>query len=76
MPCRTSAEGYALNFNFNYLSSSDESRKHRASILGAHREDHSGVVCYITVSVHVEWNSNVEPWRWETIICAINVGNA
>ena len=32
---------------------------------GAHSEDHNGVVCYITVSVYVQWNSNVAAWlRW------------
>ena len=32
------------------------------NLSGAHSEDHEGVVCYITVSIYVQWNSNVAAW--------------
>lgn len=43
--------GFSLKFDLEYMST------------GAHSEDHNGVVCYITVSVYVQWNSNVEVQR-------------
>ncbi|CAJ1392822.1 unnamed protein product [Effrenium voratum] len=43
--------GMQLDFRLSYKSA------------GAHVEQHHGVVCFITVNVHVAWNSNVEVQR-------------
>ena len=42
--------------------SSRSSLKGRALLPGAHSEDHEGVVCYVGLSVYVQWNSNVDAW--------------
>jgi len=39
--------GFSLQFDLEYMS------------VGAHSEDHEGVVCYVGLSVYVQWNSNV-----------------
>ena len=43
--------GFSLQFDLEYMS------------VGAHSEDHEGVVCYVGLSVYVQWNSNVEVQR-------------
>ena len=62
MLLRHPSTAFRLNVYLQQVFASSRWGEMRAAWTGAHVEQHHGVVCFITVNVHVAWNSNVESW--------------